>query len=76
MKIDNSKIQNKPVLKSFIQCLCSSEGKWDEAITNFRQILCMEEPKLEKTKEIDPGLVLTFILEKLITSIYYLFSIN
>lgn len=66
VKIDNSKIQNKPVLKSFIQCLCSSEGKWDEAITNFRQILCMEEPKLEKTKEIDPGLVLTFILEKLI----------
>ena len=66
VKIDNSKIQNKPVLKSFIQCLCSSEGKWDEAITTFRQTLCMEEPKLEKTKEIDPGLVLSFILEKLI----------
>ena len=65
-KIDNSKIQNKPVLKSFIDCLSSNEKNWDESITNFRLILCMEEPKLEKTKEIDPGLVLSFIIENLI----------
>ena len=63
---DNSKIQNKQMTKSFIQCLRSSESEWDENITNFRLTLCMEEPKLEKTKEIDPCLVLSFIIEKLI----------
>ena len=63
---DNSKIQNKQMTKSFIQCLSSSESEWDENITNFRLTLCMEEPKLEKTKEIDPCLVLSFIIEKLI----------
>ena len=68
MKIDddNSKIQNKQMTKSFIQCLSSSESEWDENITNFRLTLCMEEPKLEKTKEVDPCLVLSFIIEKLI----------
>ena len=73
MKIEdnNSIIQNKQVTKSFIQCLKSSEDKWDESATEFRQILCMEEPKLEKTKEIDPCLVLSFIIEKLITLINY-----
>ena len=29
---DNSKIQNKQMTKSFIQCLRSSESEWDEKI--------------------------------------------
>ena len=65
IKFDNSRIQNKPVSHALIKCLSSKEKKWDEAIQFFRQVICTENPKLEKTREIDPRLLLTFIFEKL-----------
>ena len=65
IKFEDSNIQNKPISHALIECLYSKGKKWDESIHYFRQTLCTENPKLEKTKEIDPRLVLTFILEKL-----------
>ena len=65
IKIDDSNIQNKPVIHSYINCLTSSEDKWDKSIENFRQILCTENPKLEKMKEIEPKIALSFIIEEL-----------
>ena len=65
IKIEDSNIQNKPVMQSYINCLTSSEDNWDKSIENFRQILCTENPKLEKMKEIEPRIALSFIIEEL-----------
>ena len=65
IKIDDSDIQNKPVIQSYVGCLTSSEDNWEKSIENFRQILCTENPKLEKVKEIEPRTILSFIIEEL-----------
>ena len=57
--------QNRPVTKAYISCLKSSEEKWDKNIQSFREVLCTKNPKLGKTKEIDPILVLTFAFGQL-----------
>ena len=67
IKIDSLNIQNKPVIKAFKECLKYSSGNnFDKKITDFRLTLCTENPRLEKTKEIDPSLILSFIIENLI----------
>ena len=68
LAINNLTIKNKPVIKAFYNCLLHKENneKWDNDIQYFRQILCTENPKLEKTKEIEPRLILSFIIEHLI----------
>ena len=67
IKIDSLNIQNKPVIQAFKECLKYSSGNnFDKKITDFRLTLCTENPRLEKTKEIDPSLILSFIIENLI----------
>ena len=60
---------NKPFTKAYIQCLEAIRDtkikNWINSINNIRQLLGQEYSKLEGGKEVDPRLVLTFLLEKL-----------
>ena len=58
------KCYNSNITKNDI-ILTSSEDNWEKSIENFRQILCTENPKLEKVKEIEPRTILSFIIEEL-----------
>ena len=59
----------KPITKSYIACLNSftkaTLKDWYNSIRYFRELLCTENSKFDKAKEIDPRLVLVFIIHKL-----------
>jgi serine/threonine protein kinase len=62
-------ITEKPVTKSYIACLNSfTEATlkgWYNSIKYFRELLCTQNTKFDKAKEIDPKLVLAFLIHKL-----------
>ena len=62
-------ITQKPVTKSYIACLNSftkaTLKDWYDSIKYFRELLCTENSKFDKAKEIDPKLVLAFLIHKL-----------
>ena len=68
-KLDYQKTMNKPITQAFIKCLNSftkqKKTAYFDAIKNFREIICTQNPNFDKTKEINPKLVLVFILRYL-----------
>ncbi len=59
----------KPVTKAYIQCLDAFTKEtlkdWFDSIKYFREIICTENTKFDKAKEIDPKLVLAFLLHQM-----------
>ena len=59
----------RPITKAYIDCLNSFTSQflksWYNSIKFFRELLCTENTKFDKAKEIDPKLVLAFLLHKL-----------
>ena len=62
-------IQNKPVLDAFIKCLknFTSINMLDYLISikYFREKLCEENSKFDKVEEIEPKLLIPFIIKKI-----------
>ena len=69
LNLKNDDLSKKPVTKAFIKCLDSFTNKsldeWFDSIKDFREIICTENTELEKAKEIDPRIVLNFLLKQL-----------
>ena len=68
-KLDESQYKNKTITEAFIKCLKNFTGQdmiyYINSIKYFREILCTENSTFNKTKEINPKLVLTFLIRKL-----------
>lgn len=59
-------VESKPLISSFLKCLRAfGSDKWDNSIQSFRQVLCTENSQLEKTNEIEPRLILAYVLKQL-----------
>lgn len=59
---------NKPICYKYKECLLAIEDKrrnWKECINRFRQYLGQENSKLEGSQEIEPKIMLGFLLEKI-----------
>ena len=65
----NDEIKNKPITNAYVQCLKyiteKENSKYFESIRYFREILCTENTRFNKTNEINPKLVLAFLLRQL-----------
>ena len=59
----------KPITKAYIQCLKNFTSQnidlYFNSIKYFREILCTENTKFDKTNEINPKLVLAFLIRQL-----------
>ena len=68
-KLDENEIKNNPITNAYVQCLKNIEGreieKYFTSIKYFREILCTQNTKFDKTQEINPKLVLAFLLSQL-----------
>ena len=68
-KVNFNTTQKKPVTKAFIECLKNFTEEdmiyYINSIKYFREILCIENPKFDKTKEISPKAVLAFLIRQL-----------
>ena len=73
LKLEKNEIQNKPMTKAFIECLENFTGEdmifHLNSIKYFREILCIENTRFDKTKEIEPKSVLAFLIRKLVNEI-------
>ena len=73
--LNENEIYNKPITQAFIKCLNTSKEKnihlYYNSIKYFRELICTENKKFDKTKEIDPKLVLAFIIRQLHNEINY-----
>ena len=62
-------ISNMPITRAYINCLNSftkqSLQDWFDSIKYFRETLCSENTKFDKSKEIDPKLVLAFLIHQM-----------
>ena len=67
--LNEDEIKDKPLTKAFKNCLINFTEKkiclYTDSIKYFREILCIENKKFDKTKEIDPKLVLDFLIMRL-----------
>ena len=67
--LNENEIKDKPVTKAFVNCLKNFTKEdilyYKNSIKYFREILCIENKKFDKTKEINPGLVLSFLIRQL-----------
>ena len=67
--LNPEQIKNKPITEAYIQCLKNFTAKnpklYFNSIKYFREILCTENTKFDKTKEINPKLVLDFLITRL-----------
>ena len=67
--------KNKPVTQAFIKCLNTFKEKvmihYSDSIKYFREIICTQNQKFDKTKEINPKLVLAFLTKQLHNEINY-----
>jgi serine/threonine protein kinase len=61
--------EKMPITKAYINCLNSFTKQqlqcWFDSIKYFREILCTENTKFDKSKEIDPKLVLAFLIHQM-----------
>ena len=68
-KLNNNEIKDKVITKIYAQCLKNYIQKdlnlYFNSIKYFREILCTQNTKFDKTKEINPKLVLAFLLRQL-----------
>ena len=69
LNLQNQGKKINPVTQAFITCLNAFTKKtlkdWFHSIKYFKEILCTENCKFDKTKEIEPNIVLAFLLHKL-----------
>ena len=69
LKKTDDELKDKPITNAYVNCLKNMTEKdinsFFDSIKYFREILCTENTKFDKTKEINPKLVLTFLLTKL-----------
>ena len=59
---------NKPICYKYKECLLAitnNNNNWKECINHFRQLLGTENSKLEGSQEIEPKIMLAFLLEKM-----------
>ena len=67
--LNPEQIKNKPITKAYIQCLKNFTEEYPELYFNsiryFREIICTQNTKFDKTKEINPKLVLAFLIRQL-----------
>ena len=67
--LNPQQIKKKPITEAYIQCLKNFTEEEPELYFNsikyFREILCTENTKFDKTKEINPRLVLAFLIRQL-----------
>ena len=67
--LNNDEIKNKQITTAYVQCLNNIESiqidSYFNSIKYFREILCTQNTKFNKTKEINPILVLAFLLMQL-----------
>ena len=68
-QLKKGETKDKPITQAYIDCLQKLTGKdkilYINSIKYFREILCSENSKFDKTKEINPKLVLAFLIRKL-----------
>ena len=60
--------QNKPICYKYKNCLASINNQnqnWNSCINEFRQLLGTENSKLEGSKEIEPRVMLGFLLDRI-----------
>ena len=61
--------KSKPITKAYIQCLNSFTSPtlkyWYDSIKFFRELLSSENTKFDTAKEIEPKLLLAFLIQKL-----------
>ena len=69
LKKTDDELKDKPITNAYVNCLKNMTEKdinsFFDSIKYFREILCTQNTKFDKTKEINPKLVLTFLLTKL-----------
>ena len=69
LNLNKQILADKPVTQAYVKCLISftnnSIDDWFDSIKDLRQIICTENTDLEKAKEIDPRIVLDFLLKQL-----------
>ena len=67
--LKNTDTKKKSITTSYINCLNSftkpNLADWSNSIKEFREMLCSENSKFDRTKEIDPKLVLAFLINKI-----------
>ena len=68
-ELTENSIKNKPVTQAFIKCLNTFKEKdkslYADSIKYFREIICTKNKKFDRTKEINPKLVLDFLIRLL-----------
>ena len=73
--LTEDEIQNKPATQAFIKCLNTFKEQdmifYVNSIKYFREIICTENKKFDRTKEINPKLVLAFLTRQLHNEINY-----
>ena len=69
LSLINEQIDNKPIVKAYINCLNSFLAQdikqWFDSIKYFREIISIENTRFNKSKEIEPRLVLAFLINRL-----------
>ena len=69
IKKTEDELKDKPITEAYVKCLNNITEKeiniFFDSIKYFREILCTENTKFDKTNEINPKLVLAFLLTKL-----------
>ena len=67
--LKSQEIKDKYITNSYVQCLNNITGQninlYFDSIKYFREILCTQNTKFDKTKEINPKLVFAFLLSQL-----------
>ena len=67
--LKDNEIKDKLITNAYVRCLKNITGKdinfYFNSIKNLREILCTQNTKFNKTKEINPKLVLAFLLRQL-----------
>ena len=67
--LKDNEIKDKAITNAYVQCLKNFTEKdfnlYFDSIKYFREILCTQNTKFDKTKEINPKLVLSFLLRRL-----------
>ena len=69
LSLNQNQIAKKQITQAYIKCLNSFTNQnieeWFNSIKYFREIICVENTKFDKTKEIEPKLVLAFLINRL-----------
>ena len=69
INLNPQQIKKKPITEAYIQCLknftAENPDLYFNSIRYFREIICTQNTKFDKTKEINPKLFLAFLIRQL-----------